>query len=42
MSNVTQILVAIDHGDVHAADKLLLVLNQELLQFVAQQMNIHR
>jgi len=42
MSDVIQILVAIDRGDVHAADKLLPVVYQELRQLAAQQMNIHR
>ena len=39
MSDVTQILVAIDRGDVRAADKLLPVVYQELRRLAAQQMN---
>jgi len=39
MSDVTQILVAIDRGDVRAADKLLPIVYQELRRLAAQQMN---
>jgi RNA polymerase sigma factor (TIGR02999 family) len=39
MNEVTRILVAIDRGDVRAADKLLPVVYQELRRLAAQQMN---
>ena len=39
MSDVTQILQAIEHGDVRAADKLLPMVYKELRQLAAQQMN---